>query len=102
MSDWNSPEYTNEDLASILSDYHKDVHGYRLRAWGEPRSVLVAHLEALDQYMARGRETFEGREALREQGWHIEETDPELKQRAAWLKQERDREEDAFIASFSK
>jgi len=35
---------------------------------------------------------------LREQGWVVEETDPELAKRAKWLADERKREQDEFMA----
>jgi hypothetical protein len=50
MSNWNDSKYSNDDLADILSDYHKDVHGFRLRMAGSPRAELVAELDRLDQY----------------------------------------------------
>ena len=50
MSKWNDSKYSNDDLADILSDYHKDVHGFRLRMAGSPRDELVAELDRLDQY----------------------------------------------------
>jgi hypothetical protein len=37
-------------LADILSDYHKDVHGFRLRMAGSPRAELVEELDRLDRY----------------------------------------------------
>ena len=50
MSKWNDSKYSNDDLADILSDYHKDVYGFRLRMAGSPRAELVAELDRLDQY----------------------------------------------------
>ena len=47
MSKWNDSKYSNDDLADILSDYHKDVHGFRLRMAGSPRDELVAELDRL-------------------------------------------------------
>jgi hypothetical protein len=44
------------------------------------------------------KSTFEGREELREQGWVVEESDPELAKRAQWLADERKREQDEFAA----
>jgi len=50
MSKWNDSKYCNDELADILSDYHKSVHGFRLRMAGSPRTELVAELDRLDQY----------------------------------------------------
>ena len=51
MSKWNDPKYDNEYLAEILSDYSKDVHGFRMRMAGEPRTVLIETLDNLDAYV---------------------------------------------------
>jgi hypothetical protein len=64
---WDAYEY--DELCCILSDYHKDVHGYRCRMWGEPREAVIAQLVALDDYMAAMKSTAEGRTELREQDW---------------------------------
>ena len=50
MSKWNDARYSNDELADILSDYHKDVHGFRLRMAGSPRAELVKELDRLDRY----------------------------------------------------
>ena len=50
MSKWNDARYSNEELADILSDYHQDVHGFRLRMAGSPRAELVEELDRLDRY----------------------------------------------------
>ena len=49
---WFESKYNNLDLADVLSDYHKDVHGFRLRMDGESRLTLVRELENLDRYVA--------------------------------------------------
>ena len=96
-----SAEYN--ELASYYSDFHKDVNGYRPR-WiigcadgftsvEELRAGLVQIRAAVDQLHAdieRSKSTFEGREALREDGWLIEETDPAYLEAAAASKAERD------------
>jgi len=51
MSKWNDARYSNDELADILSDYHKDVHGFRLRMAGSPRAELVEELDRLDRYV---------------------------------------------------
>jgi hypothetical protein len=50
MSKWNDARYSNDELADILSDYHKDVHGFRLRMAGSHRAELVEELDRLDRY----------------------------------------------------
>lgn len=69
MSRWNSWSY--DELVDVLSDYHKDVFGYRLRLNGKPKEVLIAHLDSLDEYMAKMRSTPEGRAQLQAQGWVV-------------------------------
>lgn len=71
MSRWDTWQY--DELVEALSDYHKDVHGYRLRMNGEPREAIVAALDSLDAYMDRMRSTPEGRSQLRADGWVVEE-----------------------------
>jgi hypothetical protein len=55
MSKWNDARYSNDELADILSDYHKDVHGFRLRMAGSPRAELVEELDRLDRYAEADR-----------------------------------------------
>jgi hypothetical protein len=83
-----------EELGSYVSDYHKDVHGFRPRGEGlyANRDALIDILEGLDAYMASRRSTFAGRESMRADGWHVLETEPELIQQSIWLAEERDRE----------
>lgn len=71
MSRWNDKIYTDADLAEILSDYHKDVHGTRLRMFGECRAALVRQLDYLDAYMEKMRSTPEGCAQLAEEGWVV-------------------------------
>jgi len=78
------------DLGSFYSDFHKDVYGYRPRSmalcacdYPDHASLVEAmsHLDRLTRdlqdYMEARKSTFEGRETLRSEGWHIEETDPQ-------------------------
>jgi hypothetical protein len=83
---------TMEELGSYVSDYHKDVHGFRPRGDGlyANRDALVLIAEGLDAYMAARRSTFSGRESMRADGWVVLETDPELIQRSIWIAEERD------------
>ncbi len=70
--DWN--QYDTEELASIFSDYHKDVHGVRPR-WVDhtDRVAVIEGLESLDRYMDSMRSTPEGRAQLRADGWWVEQ-----------------------------
>ena len=99
MTDFNdmyllvgSEELSREfnELGSFYSDYHKDVWGVRPRhmalcacdypsheALVEAMSHLRRCVDGLEDYMVSMKSSFEGREELREQGWHIEETDPQ-------------------------
>jgi len=84
-----------EQLQSTYSDYYKDVHGFRPRGadseqWNS-EEWLTEQIASLDRYIKRMKETFAGREDLREQGWSIPETDPELAKHSRWLQEERDR-----------
>jgi len=76
-------------LGSMYSDYHKDIHGVRPRhmalcadryesheALVEAMSHLQRLVDGLHGYMDAMQSTFKGREQLRDEGWHIEETDP--------------------------
>lgn len=69
MSRWDSWEY--DELVNVLSDYHKDVFGCRLRMYGEPRQAVIAELDSLDKYMDAMRSTEEGRAQLRANGWDV-------------------------------
>lgn len=71
MSKWNEYEY--DDLVAIVSDYSKDVHGYRLRMNGDSRENIIKVLDGIDQYMENLRSTPTGREQLRKEGWVFEE-----------------------------
>jgi hypothetical protein len=52
-TDWFRSQYSDAELAEILSDYHKSVHGFRKRMQGSGRCTLVRELESLDAYSAR-------------------------------------------------
>ena len=85
---------TMEELGSYVSDYHKDVHGFRPRGDGlyGNRDALILIAEGLDAYMAARRSTFSGRESMRADGWYVLETDPVMIQRSIWIAEERDRQ----------
>ena len=80
MSRWDTYEY--EELVNVLSDYHKDVFGCRLRMNGEPREAVIAELDRIDAYMDRLQSTPEGRAQLREDGWEFEDPIEDPKQYA--------------------
>ena len=63
---------STEALASVFSDYYKDMHGIRPR-WVDhtDREALIRGLDSLDSYMHAMRSTPEGREQLRENGWVV-------------------------------
>ena len=64
------------------------------------KEYLVEKINILHDQMDRSKKDFEGREFLRERGWIIEETDPELAQHARWLAQERERKLAEEMADF--
>lgn len=70
MSHWDTWEY--DELVNVLSDYHKDVFGTRLRMNGEPKESIIAELDRIDSYMARMKSTPEGRAQLESEGWCFE------------------------------
>jgi hypothetical protein len=67
MTRWDSYDY--DELVSILSDYSKDVQGFRLRMNGEPKEAVIKALVGLDNYMEMMKSTPEGRARLTEEGW---------------------------------
>lgn len=69
MTRWDNYEY--DELVDILSDYHKDVFGYRMRMNGESREAVIQELVYLDRYMEKMQETEKGRAQLREEGWNV-------------------------------
>jgi hypothetical protein len=82
---------STEDLGNLFSDYYKDTHGSRPRFVDfNDRGEVIRQLQLLDEYHAKMQGTFQGREQLREEGWVIQETDPELQMQAYWLAKERD------------
>jgi cephalosporin-C deacetylase-like acetyl esterase len=95
-------DFSVEELQGYYSDFHKDFYGFRPRGadveqWMS-KSYLVDQINTIHDHMDQLKLTFEGREQLREQGWIIEELDPELAQQAVWLAQEREREQAEAMA----
>ena len=97
-------EFSVEELQGYYSDFHKDFYGFRPRgadvAQWNSKEFLVAQINSIHNHMDQLKQTFAGREQLREQGWIIEETDPELAQQARWLAQERERKLAEEMADF--
>jgi hypothetical protein len=97
-------DFNVEELQGYYSDFHKDFYGFRprgasLEQW-DSKEFLVAQINMIHDQMDMLKETFAGREQLREQGWVIEETDLELAQNAQWLAQERERKLAEEMADF--
>ena len=95
-------DFSVEELQGYYSDFHKDFYGFRPRGanvdqWMS-KPYLVDQINLLHDQMDLLKETFEGREQLREQGWIIEEPNAELTQQASWLAQEREREQAEAMA----
>lgn len=67
-----------DELGDFLSDFHKAVWGFRCMIDIQNRALVVAKINELFNYFEHVQKTFQGREELREQGWVIEETEPEL------------------------
>ena len=97
-------DFNVEELQGYYSDFHKDFYGFRPRGASEEqwnsKQFLVEQINHIHDHMDMLKETFDGREQLREQGWVIEETDPELAQQAKWLAQERERKLAEEMADF--
>jgi len=96
-----------EELQGYYSDFHKDYYGFRPRGFGTPeqwndREWLIFNIEQIHGAIDAMKSTFEGREELREQGWVVEETDPELAKQAKWLADERKREYETWVASIER
>jgi hypothetical protein len=98
-------DFNVQELQGYYSDLHKDFYGFRPRfaleldAWND-HGFLVGAINHVLDHMDKLKETFAGREQLREQGWIIQETDPELAQQAEWLAQERERKQAEEMADF--
>lgn len=68
---WNN--YTDDALLNTLSDYHKDVFGFRLRV--NTREEALQELKRLDEYMENLGSTEAGRQQLLEDGWILKDVD---------------------------
>jgi hypothetical protein len=79
-------QYNVEELQGYFSDFHKDYYGMRPRfatpeQWRD-RSWLESQINAIHDAMDAMKKTFSGREQLRSEGWHIEESDFDVLERA--------------------
>ena len=96
-------KYSIGELQGYFSDFHKDFYGFRPRfgdegSWAN-RDWLEIQINHIHDEFDHLKETFAGREELRERGWVVEETDAQLAQQAAWLKAERDRKFEEEVAA---
>jgi hypothetical protein len=88
--------HTSEDelneAASFYSDLHKDFYGFRPR--NDFSNWTVADYDAaakqITDQIERRKETFEGREQLRAEGWIADEVLPDLMQSAIIAAESRD------------
>lgn len=88
---------STDELGDYFSDFYKSVNGFRPRHINcNDRIAILKGLNSIDKHFSSMKETFAGRETLREEGWVIAETEPELIQRAKWLEQERNREMEVY------
>lgn len=88
----NYEKMSTDELGGLFSDYYKDTHGSRPRFVDfNDREELIRQLDLLNNYHDKMQETFESREQLREDGWIIHETDPEMQKMAYFLAKERDK-----------
>lgn len=100
-------KYSVEELQGYFSDFFKDYYGFRPRGIGsdsdwESREWLETQINQIHDAMDRLKETFAGREELRQRGWVVEETDRELAKQAEWLAAERKREHDEWNKEYYK
>lgn len=70
-------QYNVEELQGYFSDFHKDFYGFRPR-FGRPeqwhdREWLETEINTIHNAMDQMKETFQGREELRRQGWSVDE-----------------------------
>jgi hypothetical protein len=68
-----------DELQSYFSDFHKDYYGFRPRfatheQWNN-REWLVEHIDGIHNAMDEMKKTAKGREQLRAEGWHIDESE---------------------------
>ena len=84
--------YTVKELQSYLSDFHKDFFGFRPRyatpeQWRD-REYLETSINTIHNTIDKMKETYDGRQELRAQGWAVEETDADILEQAERLANE--------------
>lgn len=91
---------TLDQLGSYVSDFHKEVYGFRPRYEGlyDRREALEAELKSIQNYMDYTMSTFEGREYLRAEGWVVREPMTVPTQFEMWEANERVRAEEERLA----
>jgi hypothetical protein len=72
-------DFSVEELQGYYSDFHKDFYGWRPRGatpeqWNN-KQFLVAEINCIHDAMDAMKETFNGREKLRTNGWVIDEAE---------------------------
>jgi len=72
-------KYSVDELQGYFSDFHKDFYGHRPR-FGSPeqwrnREWLETEINTIHNAMDEMKKTYSGREALRIQGWIIDEAE---------------------------
>lgn len=99
-------KYSVDELQGYFSDFHKDYYGFRPRFGSDAdwnsRVWLERNINQIHDAMDSLKQTFSGREELRQRGWVVEETDTELAKQAQWLADERKREHDVWNQEYYK
>jgi hypothetical protein len=71
--------FTVDELQGYFSDFHKDYYGFRPRfatteQWNSVE-WLNEQIDGIHNIITERKKTPEGREALRAEGWHIDESE---------------------------
>ena len=79
MSNSHYENLNVDELQSYLSDFHKDFYGYRPRyatpeQWTN-RDWLIERIDVIHSVMDDMKKTPAGRNQLRLDGWHIDESE---------------------------
>jgi hypothetical protein len=68
----NFNRWTNDELASYLSDFYKDIYGVRPRHIDfQNRELVIQEIKTLETWLFREMETPEGRSRLEDDGWAL-------------------------------
>lgn len=71
--DWFNSRYSDMDLAEIISDYSKAVHGVRTRMFGHSRCTLVRELDLLDMTVTTRKADPTSRAEMEAEGWYFDD-----------------------------